>query len=152
MNFLYRNRAAVKVPKVDDWQYQQNVLDAKMQQCHQSIFDARMAGNYQALLDSMTELEMIVEEQKRRLKEVRALKDEARSRLRRLEMHEEALVEKEGEWANEGWIKEEKEKARFAMTQTIHDMLEAVDPLAAGKLDAVPEDSTMAMEIEQSLW
>jgi hypothetical protein len=70
MNFLYRNRSAAKVPKIDHWQYQQNVLDAKMNQCHQNVLDARIADNYQGILGLMSELEMIVEKQRRRLNEV----------------------------------------------------------------------------------
>lgn len=150
MNFLYRNRAAVKAPKVDDWQYQQNVLDAKMGQCHQKIIDAKIADDYHGLLDSMIELEMVVEEQRRRLKEVRGLKSEAKARLRRLETLESGLVEKEGEWANEGWIKEEKEKARMAMRKTTHT-LEVEVPLLATPPEAAAEDSVMGMDVEPSL-
>jgi hypothetical protein len=70
MNFLYRNRSAANVPKTDYWQYHQHVLDAKMNQCHQNVLDARIADNYQGLLGPMSELEMIVEEQRRCLNEV----------------------------------------------------------------------------------
>lgn len=150
MNFLYRNRSAAKVPKTDHWEYQQNVLDAKMGQCRQNILDARMAGNHQGLLDSMSELESVVEEQRRRLREVRKLKDEARSRLRQLETLEKGLVEKEGGWPLQGWMREQKEKARVAMMRTMHEV-EAEDPLPGGQPEAAAEDTATEMDIDQSL-
>lgn len=149
MNFLYRNRSAARIPKINHWQNQQNVLDAKMHQCHQNILEARTADNYQGLLDAMSELEMVVEEQKRRLGEVRRLKDEARARLQQLELLEKGLVEKEREWPRGGWVKEEKEKARLTMTQKSLDIV--VDPPTAGQLDAVLENPAMVMDVEQSL-